>query len=71
MSHPTSPAEGSRRVAPPDAARQERDRRALLRSWSRAPGLLGWLCTTNHKEIALRYIVTAFVFSCSRGSSPC
>src|SRR4051812_4671428 len=49
-------------VPAPDAAQRDRDRRALLRTWSRAPGLLGWLCTTNHKEIALRYIITSFVF---------
>jgi len=31
-------------------------------AWSRPRGLVGWLATTDHKEIARRYIVTAFVF---------
>jgi cytochrome c oxidase subunit I+III len=35
---------------------------ALERVWGRRPGLLGWLITTNHKDIGLRYIVTAFIF---------
>jgi cytochrome c oxidase subunit I+III len=30
--------------------------------WTRPPGLIGWLCSTNHKDIARRYIVTAFIF---------
>src|SRR4051794_14684407 len=38
------------------------DHRALDRTWSRRPGLLGWLITTDHKAIGLRFIVTAFVF---------
>jgi cytochrome c oxidase subunit I+III len=56
------PPPKTRLVDAPDPAQRARDERALLRTWSRAPGLLGWLCTTNHKEIALRYIITAFVF---------
>jgi cytochrome c oxidase subunit I+III len=34
----------------------------LEATWRRRPGLLGWLTTTNHKDIGLRFIVTAFVF---------
>jgi cytochrome c oxidase subunit I len=34
----------------------------LERSWGDAPGFWGWLTTTDHKKIAKRYIVTAFVF---------
>jgi len=29
--------------------------------WATPPGLKGWLTTTDHKEIGLRYIVTAFL----------
>jgi cytochrome c oxidase subunit I+III len=37
-------------------------RARLDKTWSRPPGLWGWLSTTDHKEIARRYLVTAFVF---------
>jgi cytochrome c oxidase subunit I len=30
--------------------------------WQTEPGLVGWLSTVDHKEIGLRYIVTAFAF---------
>ncbi|PYP90325.1 MAG: cytochrome c oxidase subunit I [Blastocatellia bacterium AA13] len=40
----------------------ERDRAELERSWETRPGFIGWLTTTNHKSIAIRYIVTAFIF---------
>jgi cytochrome c oxidase subunit I len=29
--------------------------------WATAPGLKGWLTTVDHKEIGIRYIITAFV----------
>jgi cytochrome c oxidase subunit I+III len=41
---------------------EERDRAALEEVWRRPPGFIGWLTTTNHKDIAIRYIVTAFIF---------
>jgi len=34
----------------------------LDRTWRHRPGLIGWLSTTNHKDIALRFIVTALAF---------
>jgi cytochrome c oxidase subunit I+III len=38
------------------------EERRLSVTWGRKPGLINWLSSTNHKEIGLRYIVTAFVF---------
>ena len=49
-------------IDPLDPARLERERRELQRSWSPGPGLWGWLTNTDHKSVALRYIVTAFGF---------
>ena len=34
----------------------------LEKSWSRPPGIIGWLATVDHKEIGRRYIVTALIF---------
>jgi cytochrome c oxidase subunit 1/cytochrome c oxidase subunit I+III len=34
----------------------------LQRIWETEPGLRGWIGTVDHKEIGLRYIVTAFIF---------
>src|SRR3954471_20358072 len=34
----------------------------LERTWSREPGLWGWLSEVDHKEIGKRYIVTAMIF---------
>src|ERR1700744_1515105 len=30
--------------------------------WETAPGLYGWLASVDHKEIGIRYIITAFAF---------
>jgi cytochrome c oxidase subunit I+III len=30
--------------------------------WETKPGLIGWLSSVDHKEIGVRYIVTAFIF---------
>src|SRR5581483_10052173 len=30
--------------------------------WETEPGFIGWLGTVDHKEVGLRYIVTAFAF---------
>jgi cytochrome c oxidase subunit I+III len=45
-----------------DTAADLKERRELERAWSRPPGFLGWLTTTNHKDIGIRFIVTAFGF---------
>ena len=45
-----------------DFERETRELRELERTWARPRGLKGWLTDTDHKVIALRYIVTAFVF---------
>jgi cytochrome c oxidase subunit 1 len=41
---------------------EEQDRAQLERTWANPGGLYGWLTNTDHKTIAMRYIVTAFVF---------
>src|SRR5204862_6139662 len=55
MSIPTPP---SRSLSAPN----EQAARALSALWTRPPGFIGWLCSTNHKDIGRRYIVTAFIF---------
>src|SRR6185436_12851960 len=44
------------------AAAMQREREELERTWARPTGLRGWFTDTDHKAIALRYIVTAFIF---------
>jgi cytochrome c oxidase subunit I+III len=34
----------------------------LLSLWERPPTVWGWFATVDHKEIGLRYLVTAFIF---------
>ncbi len=34
----------------------------LDRTWSSRPGIVGWLTAVNHKQIGLRFVVTAFGF---------
>src|SRR5215216_7868725 len=43
-------------------AAMAREREELEKTWARPRGLSGWFTDTDHKAIALRYIVTAFVF---------
>jgi cytochrome c oxidase subunit I len=40
----------------------EHERLELEKVWSRRRGLWGWLTSTNHKDIGLRFVVTAFIF---------
>src|SRR3954468_16559638 len=44
------------------SAPNEQAERALSALWTRPPGLIGWLCSTNHKDIGRRYVVTALIF---------
>ena len=44
------------------SAPNEQAERALAALWTRPPGLIGWFCSTNHKDIGRRYIVTALLF---------
>lgn len=41
---------------------EEPDHEELERVWSPPKGLTGWLTSTDHKDIGLRYIITAFIF---------
>src|SRR5436309_14812845 len=41
---------------------EESDRHELERTWASHKGFIGWLTDTNHKVIARRYIITAFIF---------
>ena len=45
-----------------EAAEYAVRREVLEKVWSREPGFYGWLTDTNHKGVAEKYIVTAFVF---------
>jgi cytochrome c oxidase subunit I len=39
----------------------------LQKIWETAPGIGGWLSTVDHKQIGIRYIVTAFTFLIAGG----
>jgi cytochrome c oxidase subunit I+III len=39
----------------------------LNRIWETKPGLAGWISTVDHKEIGIRYIITAFAFLIAGG----
>src|SRR3954451_9824330 len=39
----------------------------MAKTWAPARGFLGWFTETGHKEIGLRYIVTAFIFFLAGG----
>lgn len=41
---------------------------ALDATWSRPRGLIGWLSSVDHKEIGVRYIVTALIFLALAGA---
>ena len=58
---PGHPAHPAARIP---AVRRESavDAEQLKKIWETGPGLRGWLSTVDHKEIGIRYIVTAFAF---------
>jgi cytochrome c oxidase subunit I len=60
-SAPTSNREERVRRAPAIGRSTPELRDRLQRIWETKPGLYGWLATVDHKEIGIRYIVTAFV----------
>ncbi len=41
--------------------------RNLDATWGASPGIAGWFSTVDHKEIGIRYLVTAFLFLCAGG----
>jgi cytochrome c oxidase subunit 1 len=44
------------------AARERREQAELEETWARRRGVLGFLTSTNHKDIGLRFIFTALTF---------
>ena len=51
-------------VVPPDFANE---RAIMEKTWAKKPGLIGWFSETGHKELGMRYIVTAFLFFLAGG----
>ena len=60
----TPPAASTEDFRRPDVARvtERFPGPKLQRIWETEPGIKGWFSTVDHKEIGLRYIVTAFAF---------
>ena len=50
----------------PDLTGPELDAR-LERTWARPRGLIGWLSSVDHKEIGVRYVLTALAFFAMAG----
>ena len=46
----------------PEDSFQEAHARDLEKVWGHHRGMVGWLVSTNHKDIGRRYIITAFIF---------
>src|SRR4051794_21189862 len=47
---------------PRDSNSGAEDRLMLAKTWQRPSGFYGWLIATNHKDIGLRKVTTAFIF---------
>ncbi|MBC5764690.1 cytochrome c oxidase subunit I [Ramlibacter albus] len=54
--------EAEERAKAKDGADDAATRAALAQTWADPPGLMYWLCSVNHKNIAKRFIVTTLVF---------
>src|SRR4051794_12194775 len=54
---------------PPAVALEEDPEHAkVLATWTRRQGLIGWIASTDHKEIGLRFVKTAMTFFVLAGS---
>src|SRR5688572_9776834 len=49
-------------VTPAGDAALDSYQRELAHTWRSHPGVIGWLGEVNHRIIAKRYIITAFIF---------
>src|ERR1051326_6762410 len=71
MSHGLTQKTGSTQISDEElAAQMEREREELERTWAHEKGWRRLLMETDHKLIAKRYIVTAFVFFLFGGIEP-
>src|SRR5215212_6054033 len=61
-----SKADQEKRAVAREVPVSEADDAALHRvmdiTWKRPPGFVGWFTSTNHKDLALRWIAAAFIF---------
>ncbi|HEX7071538.1 MAG TPA: cbb3-type cytochrome c oxidase subunit I, partial [Rhodothermales bacterium] len=63
-----TPPEVRHGTVPEAALLSDEYRRALEETWARKPGLLGWLISTHHRDVAVRYIVTSLSFFALAGA---
>src|SRR3954451_12727665 len=61
-----SKADQEKRAVPREVPVSEAEDAELHRvmdiTWKRPPGFIGWLTSTNHKDVAMRWIISAFIF---------
>src|SRR5215217_8973484 len=53
---------------PPVALEEDPEHAALLKTWTRPRTLIGWITSSDHKEIGLRFVKTAMAFFVLAGS---
>ena len=53
---------------PPATFEDDPQHIALLKTWTRHGTLIGWIASTDHKQIGLRFVKTAFTFFVLAGS---